>query len=184
MPRSSHLEESYETSETGNWNVADSFSKVKIMTPIANCEIYEDIALYGYANFLEELGNFRISVDELRISGLRRLINELIKLGKNCKFVMKKEGTKEELSKILTRLHKIKDDIFPNTYLQIRDQRDNSSTLQIHPALFERTLFLVSEIKSDISTPLNKNHLIFVDKEEFDPREFKKKIKERIINKG
>ena len=50
--------------------------------------------------------------------------------------------------------------------------------------LFNKTLELVSEIKADINLPLNKNHLIFVDKEEFDPAMFKKKLKDRIINKG
>ncbi len=184
MPRSSHSEESYEKSETGNWNVADSFSKIKIMVPLTNCDIYEDIALYGYSNFLEELASLGIPIDELRILGLKRLINELIKLAKNCRFAMKTDGTKKDISDILKKLHKIKDNIFPYTYIKVMDQRDNSSVLKISPTLFEKTLFLVSEIKSDINTPLNKNHLIFVDKEEFDPREFKKRIKNRIINLG
>ena len=179
-----NLERDFTISETGNWNVADSFAKIKIMTPIANCDVYEDIALHGHSNFMEELAYLNVPVDELRVSGLKRLIHELIKLAKNTKFAMKMQGTEKEMNKLIEHLNKIKDGVFPHTYRKVTDQRDNSSTLKINLALFDKTLLVVSEIKSDINKPLNKNHLIFVDKEEFDPREFKNRIKDRIENKG
>ncbi len=183
MAPSNKHDESYGQSDTGNWNVADSFAHAQIMAPIALCSTYGDIALYGHADFLEELNNFGLSTDELRISGLNRLINELIKLGENCKFAMKIKGTKEEIKKMLEQLYKIRDKIFPGTFTKTIDQRDNSVTLKCADS-FKKTLELVSKIKSDINIPLNKNHLIFVDKEEFDVRDFKKRIKDRIINRG
>ena len=41
-------EEGYNISETGNWNVASDYSRLKIMKPLYNCDIYENIAKFGY----------------------------------------------------------------------------------------------------------------------------------------
>ena len=184
MPGTRQTDEKYMTSETGNWNVADSFAKVKIMTPLMKCEVYEDIALNGYEDFAEELVNTGVPIDELRIRGLRRLINELIRLTKNAKFAMKKDKTEKELEDLKNKLYKIRDDIFPKTFKEQTDQGAGIKFLKVNKAVFDFTLEEVSKIKSDINTPLNRNHLIFTDREEFDPRAFKEKLKKRIVEQG
>lgn len=177
-------EDDYTISETGNWNVADSFSRVKIMGPMIKSEIYEDVATYGFDSFFEELANHGVSNDELKVRGLYRLINELIRLTKNTMFAMKKEKTREELTKIQKKLFKIKSDIFRHTYRKIINEGTRNKDIKLNEPLFSRTLEVVSKLKSDLNFPLNKNHLIFVDKQEFDPAAFKNKIRDRIVNKG
>ncbi|HEC66511.1 MAG TPA: hypothetical protein ENI23_14585 [bacterium] len=172
------------TSETGNWNVADAFCKNKIMAPMIKCEAYEDIALYGYEDFGEELMNFGVPAEELRIRALRRLINELVKLTKNARFAMKSKSTKSKLIELQKKLYEIRDKAYPLTFYKQTDQGEGVVNLKIKPALFNYVLELVSEIKAEINIPLNKNHLIFVDREEFDPVAFKNRIKDRIINQG
>jgi hypothetical protein len=174
----------YTISETGNWNVADSFSKVKVMRPLENCELYEDIATYGHDSFFGELIRFDMPTDELKIMGLKRLTNELIRLCKNARFAMKKPGTKEQLKKYEEKLRKIKNEILEFTYAKTINQVQGTSNLKIRKENFEKVLELLTEIKADINDPLNKNHLIFTDKEEFDPRAFKERIRQRIVNKG
>ena len=49
---------------------------------------------------------------------------------------------------------------------------------------FNKVLEIVFEIKSAINFPLNRNHLIFTDREEFDPHAYKKAMKERMTHKG
>lgn len=184
MPGTRQTDEKYMTSETGNWNVADSFSKVKIMAPLAKCEVYEDIALHGYEDFVEELMNVGVSTDELRIRALNRLINELIKLSKNVKFAMRTKTTKGDLERMKKKLYKLRDDIFPKTFKKQSDQSAGITYLKINKELFQFTLEKVSELKSDINTPLNQNHLIFTDREEFDPVAFKERLKKRIVEQG
>lgn len=184
MPKSKNPEGDYVISETGNWNVADSFSKIKVMVPLATCDIYEDIARYGYDSFFEELDNVSIDKDELKIRGLDRLINELIKLAKNTRFAMKKEKTQEEMKTLEKHLYKIRDKILPFATKTSVNHRDNTKSVKIDKKIFNRILEAVSEIKSDMNNPLNRNHLIFTDKEEFDPIAFKNRIKDRIINRG
>lgn len=173
----------YIQSESGNWNVADDFSKVKIMMPLAKCEFYEDIATFGYENFIEDLINYNVPNEVARIKALERLIKELIKICKNCNFAMKKAGTESKLKlheKNLTIIKKL----IPITYVKRTNQANHTSQIIINEKNFEIILEKVITIKSDINEPLNKNHLIFVDKEVFDPKAFKEKLKERMINKG
>lgn len=173
----------YLKSESGNWNVADDFSKVKIMMPLAKCEFYEDIATFGYENFIEELINYNVPNEVARIKALERLIKELIKICKNCKFAMKKAGTEKKLGLHEKNLNILKK-LIPITYVKRTNQSNHTSQILINPKNFDFLLEKIITIKSDINEPLNRNHLIFVDKEIFDPKAFKEKLKERMINKG
>ena len=182
MPKKDSMDD-YMISDTGNWNVAAKFAELKIMMPLAKCDIYEDIAKFGYADFLEELMNYGISSDILKIKAMDRLVNELIKISKNTKFAMKKGTTKATMQNLEDRLYKIKQVL----HLLYKIRNDNVKRIQevkiIEPS-FSEVLELIIEIKSLINDPLNKNHLIFTDKEEFDPQAFKDKIKHRMINQG
>lgn len=183
MVKADRIEESI-ISETGNWNVADKFTKVKIMLPMAKCEFYEDLAQFGYESFIDELVNwYQIPMDVLRVKGLTRLVKELLRLCKNTKFAMKKAGTKDELEKYEYQLEAIKK-VLPALYKIQHNQIKKTKELRIIPEKFDTVLEKVIEIKSKINEPLNKNDLIFTSKEEFDPKEFKKKIMERMATKG
>lgn len=183
MPKKDGVTGEAIVSESGNWNVASDFARVKIMIPQAKCEYYEDIATFGYDSIVEELMGYSIPNDLIRYTGLNRLINELIKLCKNSKFAMKKGKTKEELEGYEKQLKKIKNTL----HFSISIKKNNikkTQNLIIKEEIFGRILEIVLEIKSSINTPLNKNHLIFTDKEEFDPAAFKELAKKRMIEHG
>lgn len=184
MPKK-ELSEDYMISETGNWNVAAEFTKEKIMKPLARCDVYEDIARYGYEDFFEELIYYNIPRDVSRIKAAERLIGEMLKLMNNCKFAMKKKGTLAKIYSLEGSLKKIKKDILPGLYKTTSSQVTKESNIRItNPLVFEKVLESLSRIKSDLNTPLNQNHLIFTDREEFDPLAFKDHIKHRMVNRG
>jgi len=171
-------------SETGNWNVAADFSKEKIMIPLINCDIYEDLASFGYETILEQIVNYNsIPQNNIKIIGLDRLIAELIRICKNSKFAMKKQGTKVKIEKYEKQLKKIRE-LIPSLYKFRTSQVKRTKEMILDTAKFNQTLEIVSQIKSDINEPLNQNHLIFTDRDEFDPAAFKEKIKNRMKNKG
>lgn len=174
----------FSISETGNWNVAKSFSEVKIMNPMINCEMYEDAAIHGFDSIISEVINTDFSVDRLRVAALKRLNSELIKLCNNAKFAMKKSGSRDKLLKIREKLKTIRKDVIPHIYSYTVNQAKNTKQITINEKIFEKTLDLLIELKSDINVPLNMNDLIFTHTEEFDPNKYKEKIKERIVNKG
>lgn len=183
MPKKDSITGENIISETGNWNVASDFAKAKIMTPQNKCEYYEDIATFGYDSIIEELMGYAIPNDLVRFIGLKRLVKELIKLCKNSRFAMKKTGTKKELQDYENKLEKIRN-VLPLLVVIKKNNIDRTRELTLINNKFDKTLEIVLEIKSSINMPLNRNHLIFTDREEFDPHAFKKKVKERMVNRG
>jgi len=174
----------FSVSETGNWNVADKYTKYKIMTPMIRCEVYEDLATFGYESLADELaGWYQIPDDVIRIKGLVRLVKELIRLCKNTKFAMTKGGTKKELEDFEKKLVRIQK-VIPMLYEVYTNQIKKTREFRIIQSKFDKVLEEVVQIKSEINEPLNKNDLIFTHKEEFDPRAYKKAMMERMANKG
>ena len=174
-------EEGYNVSELGNWNVASDYSRLKIMKPLDYCDHYENIARFGYDTLIEQLENFGISLDVLKLIGFERLVNELIKLCGNSKFAMKVGGTKKEMEDLEKQLVKIRK-IIPLLSKTIKKQRKHE--IKLDSKKYYKALDIVVEIKSRLNEPLNKNHLIFTNKEEFDPKAYKKKIMEDAKSRG
>ena len=171
-------------SESGNWNVADQYVKSKIMRPLNLSDLYEDVAMFGYESISEELINYSAPPnDVIRYKALLRLIHELIRLIDNCKFALKKSGTKKEVlgyRKQLIDLQKLTPKLIRSRVNQAGDKVFEI----INPSQFKKLLSLVCKVKSKINEPLNKNHLIFTDREEFNPRGFKKDLKVRMVSQG
>ncbi len=172
-------------SESGNWNVADSYAKAKIMRPLVMSDYYEDIAIYGYDSIIDELVNYSTPPNDfIRITALQRLIKELIKLINNAKFALKIKGTKVKILEHKSNLKKL-EMVIPKLW----GFKYNQTTKIKEPFIKDEVIFRdfiekISEIKSKINEPLNQNHLIFTDKEEFDPRAFKDRMKDRMVNQG
>lgn len=174
-------EESYNISELGNWNVASEFARLKIMKPLDFADHYENIARFGYDTLIEQLENFGIPLDTLKLIGFERLVNELIKLCGNSKFAMKVGKTKKTLEKYEKELKRIRK-LLPMLSRTISKQRNKIVVL--NEQLYYKTLDYVLEIKAALNEPLNKNHLIFTDKQEFDPKAYKKQIMEDAKTRG
>ena len=174
-------EEGYNVSESGNWNTAADYSRLKIMKPLDNCDHYENIARFGYDTLIEQLENFGIPLDTLKLIGFERLVNELIKLCGNSKFAMKSGGTLKELTELEKKLKELRK-LIPLLSKTIKKQKGKETVLI--PEKYYKALDFVTEIKGKINEPLNKNHLIFTNKEEFDPKVYKKQIIDDAVSRG
>lgn len=174
-------EEKYNISELGNWNVASDFSRIKIMKPLDYCDHYENIARFGYDTLIEQLENFGVPLDTLKLIGFERLVCELLKLCENSKFAMKVGGTREELEALEKELKDI-EKIIPVLSKIITKQK--KQMLVLNKEKYKKALNIVIEIKSKLNEPLNKNHLIFTDKQEFDPKKYKETIIKDVKTRG
>lgn len=172
-------------SETGNWNVADQYSKLKIMRYLYLSDEYANIAKFGSANLIEEIESSLIEypIDSLRLKGFRRLVDCLITLIDNCLFAIKNKKDKEELegyNKELGRIYKIIKILFrPATNQRTKEYKET-----IIAERYDKILERVLEIKREINGPLNRSHLIFTDKEEFDPVAYKKEVFKQATTRG
>lgn len=172
-------------SETGNWNVAADYSRLKIMKPLFLSDEYVNIAKFGSSTLVEDLINQfnNINSDVLKLKGFERLIDCLIMLIDNSKFAIKNNKDLEELEeyrKQLKRIEKLLPYLSKTTY----NQMNRTKTIKIIPDKFNNLLEAAINIKSNINTPLNKSHLIFTDKEEFDPIAYKKNIIKQATTRG
>ncbi len=183
MPQKDKSSGDYVISESGNWNVAAQFSKSKIMDPLDRCDVYENLARYGYSSIMEQLIEYNVPNNETRFIGLQRLIDELLRIYDNTYFAMKKGKTGEELTKFAEDLERIKKLLLPCKKI-IKNRVNRTTMMKLDDEKFKIILDVASSIKRKILSPLNKNHLIFTDKEEFDPVAFKNRKKDRMINKG
>lgn len=171
-------------SETGNWNVASNYSKFKIMKPLFAADYYEEVALFGNDSLIEDIASFGIPNGQVRYRALVRLIETLLLVINNTRFAMKVPGTKEQLVKHYNDLRKLRlktSELVASSY----DPESKRDILEIkNYTIFDNFISLVSHIKAEINNPLNKNHLIFTDKEEFDPKKYKENLKQRMIEQG
>ena len=175
-------DDGYQISEHGNWNVASEYSKIKIMKPLDNADKYENMALFGYDNILDQIANYHMPTDELRLLGLKRLITELLRLINNTKFAMHVSKTKEKMEGYEKSLKLILQnfDKFEKKQKKINGQVFTT----LNTKSFESAVKIVSEIKAQINEPLNENDLIFTKKKTFDPKVYKKNVFDNAVNRG
>ena len=142
---------------------------------------YEKDFLKEATTLVEDLEN-PFPKDYLMIKGFERLLQCLIMLIDNSLFAIKYEKHKEELEEYRKVLRSILD-IIPALYTNV-SSRKNGNHIRLSRQRYVKVLDRVLDIKRKINEPLNKSHLIFTDKEEFDPVAFKERIKDRIVNQG
>lgn len=174
-------EEGYNISESGNWNVASDYSKLKIMKLLYHADEYANIATFGTATLAEELQN-PLPPDILRLKGFERLINCLIMLIDNTFFAVRK-GDLENMKKFRKDLIRIKG-IKHTLSTVIFNQRKGTRSIKVEEEKYVKVLDLVLDIKSKINEPLNKADLIYTSKEEFDPIKYKKEIFDLATTRG
>ena len=154
----------YETS-SDNWNVADSYSKIKIMKLLAEIDDYIKIAKTGVAELEQE---FIISPEmkiNARVIALNRLHMTLEMLINNSTFGVKKKD-KKLLKDWYNALRKINLD---GTYNVVTNKEQRKSqTIKEHQ--FSIVLNILIDIHRNILIPLNEAGMIYpAGEEEWEP---------------
>lgn len=175
-------EDGYNISDSGNWNVASDYSRLKIMKCLYLSDEYSDIATFGTSSLAEEFEN-QLDINYLKLKGFDRLINVLVKLIDNSYFAIKSKTGKGKLKKARTRLLRIRA-VKPKLFKISKNQINKSEQIVIDEEKYNKILEELLKIKRDINEPLNKAHLIFTDKEEFDAKKYKQKIVDLATQKG
>lgn len=170
-------------SETGNWNVAKSFSEYKIMKPLAEISRYFIMAKFGVEHVEE---NYNIPDDILvfnRLEGIKHVHYRLIRVINDNSFAIKPKRDKEKMKMLKKTLYSLQR--FMNELsVTIVNQRDNTRAITIDETKFYLVFNILEEINSDLMKYLNNSDLIYNSTDDIDPDEFLKKIQEDIIHGG
>ena len=151
---------------TEAWNVADGFTKLKILKNLVFMDRYELVALYGS----EEMDYEPISSNELnkrRVNGIQRMASCLRLVLGNVKFAITKKEYKDELNIYFKRWKQV-DEVLSETYYVSNNFVNNTSEIKINEDLFKGCLDILREVKDDLNIPLNYSGLIFRENEEVD----------------
>lgn len=168
--------------ESGNWNTAEDYSKIKIMSLLAIADEYEELSEFGSLNLMDEIQNKQFT-EELKIRAFRRLINHLIRVCRNSWFALDKHKTAQQnIEKYTNELKGIREEI-SSFFIMVNNEIQKTRQLRILPIYYQK-LERVSEIKKEINKELNEGDLIFIHKDTFSPEDYKKKIFEDAISRG
>ena len=148
------------------WNVADGYTKLKILKQLIYLDRYENIALYG-ADDIDEEGFFdQNSINQRRVTSLMRYISTLKQLLGNVKFAIKKE----DRGKITDFLNEIS--IVEDHTDGISKQETNAITHEINLVINEEhmrnCIKVLQLVKDGINVPINKAGLIFKESDDID----------------
>jgi hypothetical protein len=151
---------------TEAWNVADGYTKIKILRNLILLDRWEIIAQFGTEEMGEDAIYDQNGINKRRVEALNRFVSTLRQLIGNVKFAIKK-GFREELKDHEERLDTVKD------YLQlICDNTENAVTheeeLQINEEIFKKIFLILQDIKDKLNFPINASGLIFRESSEID----------------
>lgn len=150
---------------TQTWNIADGFTKIKILRLLIEIDLHETIAMFGKKDTEEQVSN-----DELpyrRVEAFERIIFCLKQLIGNCRFSIEKGVDEKIISEMLIRIEqveKVSDGIASNYINDVTKEE----TLKINDDHFKRCFNILRLIKDELNFPLNRGGLIFRQSDEMD----------------
>jgi hypothetical protein len=168
----------YEGSETGNWNIAENWSNEMIFKPFYEASQYLTIAKFGCSNIEEDF----MFNDETKVKSRVRALNwakDKLEQGiRQCLFAIRNQTDKDKVKAYLKEIVDLNEVM--NMVEQKIVDRDTVKSL-VNEEAFDLAYGVLNRIFTEVTEPMNKSDLIFNFREQFDPKEFKDKIRESFI---
>lgn len=171
----------FEHSETGNWNISADYVE-QLMRLFREAEAYNEIARYGFSDMLLDLSTAEKDKTLLRKRGFEKYIYKLKRIISWSKLAIKTKKEKEDFMNFYNTLEFIEENTLKNI---IKIEKSGMKEKEvIDEELFNINFKKVEDIDRELREPMNKYDLIFMQKETFDAKEFKKKMKESFVGEG
>lgn len=148
------------------WNVADGYTKLKILKQLIYLDRYENIALYGNDDIDEE-GSFDESTNnKRRETALLRYISTLRQLLGNVKFAIRQDDH-PKIKRFLYELSEVSE-LVSGISFQQTNEISHETTFLINETHMRNCIAVLQTIKDEINVPINKAGLIFKGSDEVD----------------
>jgi len=150
---------------TQAWNIADGFTKIKILRLIIQLDLDEEIAMFGRKDDqdqtpYEEIPYKRVEAFEKFIFHLRQLIG-------NCKFAIEKGLDEKIIAQFEERIDQV-DAVGDGIANQFFNDVTKENSLSINEPHFKKCFHILQNIKNELNFPVNRAGLIFRQGEELD----------------
>ncbi len=151
---------------TDTWNVADGYTKLKILRQLIMLDRWETTAQFGTEEIDEDNIYNNNQIKKRRVEGLERLHSTIKQLLSNVLFSMKKD----DVTKIKDLIGRVDSagEFIPKMFDEKEDVINHEITFEINEELFKKILEILSDVKEKLNTPLNNAGLIFRPSEEVD----------------
>lgn len=147
----------FKEKEQDAWNIADGYTKIKILRPLINLDRYENLAVFGKQEIEDEIDPSQIPYN--RVQGMERLIFELKQVIGNCKFSVDKINS-DTLQKLIERIESVENVMDGIAELK-RDFVKNEDVLDINEEHFKICFRIIRSVKDELNFLLNEAGLIF-----------------------
>jgi len=151
---------------TDAWNVADGYTKLKILRQLIMLDRWDTIAQFGTEEIEEDKQYDDNHLNKRRVEALQRFHSTIKQLLGNVKFAMKK-ADHDQVVAMINRM-KIIDEFMPKMYEMKEDLVNHEEIFEINEKMFKKILEILQEVKDQLNTPLNNAGLIFRTSEEID----------------
>lgn len=176
---------SFETSETGNWNVAENWSNLMIFKPFQEASLYLTMAKNGCSNIEEDFMFDDETKTKTRIQSIKWARDKIEEGIRQSLFAVKSgdvDNVKNKLHEVLSLDMPLANGKSPIDMIEIKMINRDKVIKAINEDAFKIVYGILKRVYMEVLIPLNRSDLIFMYREQFDPAEFKDKIKERFID--
>lgn len=148
------------------WNVADGYTKLKILRQLILLDRFDTIAQFGTEDLGEDLGLGENALNKRKVEALQRFHSTIKQLLGNVLFAIR-EHDQRKVKDFIKRIDTVSE-FLPKTFKIKEDAVNHESLFEINDELFGKILGILQDIKDNINTPLNNAGLIFRPSEEVD----------------
>lgn len=144
------------------WNIADGYTKIKILRLLIELDLHETIAKFGRKDQEEATEN----IAEKRIEAINRLVFSLKQLIGNCKFSINKKNM-FVMENLLTRIRAV-ENVLGGIYYENFNEVTKQRAIIINESHFNLCLDILRQIKDELNIPINEAGLIFKNTDDID----------------
>lgn len=142
------------------WNIADGFTKVKILRILIELDLYENLALFGYQTVEDMETTPTELIPRKRVEALNRMAFDLRQLIGNCRFSIDKQQDRMIVAHLFARLDTV-EKFLDGSYTSTRNYVTHEDSLMINEEHFKKCFDIMRNIKDELNFPINRAGLIF-----------------------
>lgn len=146
------------------WNVADGYTKLKILRQLISLDRLENIALYGTDDIDEEIYFDNNSLSQRRDTALRRYVSTLKQLLGNVKFALRQDD-RPKIRQFLEDINTVEQFVDGVSYYE-SNQITHEVSLVINEEHMRNCINVLQLIKDEVNFPINNAGLIFKGSDE------------------